>query len=172
MELKGKRFVILVDTQFNDHEYWYPYFRLREAGAEITAVAAKAGQTYSGKYGTPVKSDKTPADINVKDFAGIVIPGGYAPDHMRRDQGMVELVRAFDQQGKIIAAICHAGWMLVSAGVLKGRKVTSFFAIKDDLVNAGALWEDGEVVVDGNMVTSRTPDDLPAFMRAIIAAAR
>ena len=172
MELKEKRFVILVDTQFNDHEYWYPYFRLREAGAEITIVASKAGQTYSGKYGTPVKSDKTPADSNVKDFAGIIIPGGYAPDHMRRDQGMVELVRAFDQQGKIIAAICHAGWMLVSAGVLKGRKVTSFFAIKDDLVNAGALWEDGEVVVDGNMITSRTPDDLPAFMRAIIAAAR
>ena len=108
----------------------------------------------------------------MKDFAGIIIPGGYAPDHMRRDQGMVELVRAFDQQGKIIAAICHAGWMLVSAGVLKGRKVTSFFAIKDDLVNAGALWEDGEVVVDGNMITSRTPDDLSAFMRAIIAAAR
>ena len=172
MELKGKRFMILVNTQFNDHEYWYPYFRLRETETKITAIAAKADQTYSGKYGTPVKSDKTPVDINVKDFAGIVIPGGYAPDHMRRDQGMVELVRAFDQQGKIIAAICHAGWMLVSAGVLKGRKVTSFFAIKDDLVNAGALWEDGEVVVDGNMVTSRTPDDLPAFMRAIIAAAR
>lgn len=172
MELKGRRFVILVDTQFNDHEFWYPYFRLKEAGAEVVSVATKAGQTYAGKYGAPVKADRAPADINVADFAGIIIPGGYAPDHMRRDQNMVSLVRAFDQQGKVVAAICHAGWMLVSAGILKGRTVTSFFAIKDDLVNAGAKWRDHEVVVDGNMITSRAPDDLPAFMRTIIAACR
>jgi len=172
MELKGRQFVILVDTQFNDHEFWYPYFRLKEAGAEVVAVATKAGQTYAGKYGTPVKADRAPADINVADFAGIIIPGGYAPDHMRRDQNMVSLVRAFDQQGKVVASICHAGWMLVSAGILKGRTVTSFFAIKDDLVNAGAKWRDHEVVVDGTMITSRAPDDLPAFMRTIIAACR
>jgi protease I len=170
MELTGKRFVILVDMQFNDHEYWYPYYRLKEAGADVVSVAAKAGQTYTGKYGTTVKADRAPADINVGEYAGIVIPGGYAPDHMRRDQNMVSLVRAFDQQGKTVAAICHAGWMLVSAGILKGRTVTSFFAIKDDLVNAGAKWRDHEVVVDKNMITSRTPDDLPAFMRTIIAA--
>ena len=172
MELSGKRFVILVDTQFNDHEFWYPYFRLKEAGAEVTVVASAAGKTYEGKYGTPAKADKTPAEISVADYAGIIIPGGYAPDHMRRDQNMVSLVRAFDQQGKIVAAICHAGWMLVSAGILKGRTVTSFFAIKDDLVNAGATWRDNEVVTDRNMITSRTPDDLPAFMRTIIAACR
>jgi protease I len=172
MELTGKRFVILVDTQFNDHEFWYPYFRLKEAGAEVTVVAARAGQTFTGKYGTPVKADRAPAEINVAEFAGVIIPGGYAPDHMRRDQNMVSLVRAFDQQGKVVAAICHAGWMLVSAGVLKGRTVTSFFAIKDDLVNAGAKWRDHEVVVDRNMITSRTPDDLPAFMRTIIAACK
>ena len=172
MELTGKRFVILVDTQFNDHEFWYPYFRLKEAGAEVTVVAAKAGQKYIGKYGTDAKSDKAPAEINVADHAGLIIPGGYAPDHMRRDQNMVSLVRAFDQQEKIVAAICHAGWMLVSAGVLKGRTVTSFFAIKDDLVNAGAKWRDHEVVVDRNMITSRTPDDLPAFMRTIVAACK
>ncbi len=172
MELTGKRFVILVDTQFNDHEFWYPYFRLKEAGAEVTVVAARAGQTFTGKYGTPVKADSAPAEINVAEFAGVIIPGGYAPDHMRRDQNMVSLVRAFDQQGKVVAAICHAGWMLVSAGVLKGRTVTSFFAIKDDLVNAGAKWRDHEVVVDRNMITSRTPDDLPAFMRTIIAACK
>lgn len=170
MELTGKRFVILVDTQFNDHEYWYPYFRLKEAGADVVTVATKAGQTYTGKYGTPVKADRAPVDINVAEYAGIVIPGGYAPDHMRRDQNMVSLVRAFDQQGKTVAAICHAGWMLVSAGILKGRTVTSFFAIKDDLVNAGAKWRDHEVVVDRNLITSRTPDDLPAFMRTIVAA--
>jgi len=172
MELSGKRFVILVDTQFNDHEFWYPYFRLKEAGAEVTVVASAAGKTYEGKYGTPAKADKAPAEISVADYAGIIIPGGYAPDHMRRDQNMVSLVRAFDQQGKIVGAICHAGWMLVSAGILKGRTVTSFFAIKDDLVNAGATWRDNEVVTDRNMITSRTPDDLPAFMRTIIAAGK
>ncbi len=171
MELTGKRFVILVDTQFNDHEFWYPYYRLKEAGSDVVTVGTKAGQTYTGKYGTPVKADKAPAEINVSEYAGIIIPGGYAPDHMRRDQNMVSLVRAFDQQDKTVAAICHAGWMLVSAGILKGRTVTCFFAIKDDLVNAGAKWRDHEVVVDRNMITSRTPDDLPAFMRAIIAAA-
>ena len=172
MELTGKKFVLLVDTQFNDHEFWYPYFRLKEAGAVVVVVASKTGQTYEGKYGTPAKAEKTPVDINVAEFAGIIIPGGYAPDHMRRDQNMVSLVRAFDQQGKIVAAICHAGWMLVSAGILKGRTLTSFFAIKDDLVNAGAKWRDHEVVIDGNMITSRAPEDLPAFMRAIIAASR
>jgi len=172
MELTGKRFVILVDTQYNDHEFWYPFFRLKEAGAKVTVVAARAGQAYTGKYGIPVKSDKAPAEINVSDYAGVIIPGGYAPDHMRRDQNMVSLVRAFDSQGKIVAAICHAGWMLVSAGILKGRTVTSFFAIKDDLVNAGAKWRDHEIVIDGNMITSRTPDDLPVFMRTIVAAAR
>lgn len=172
MELTGKRFVLMVDTQFNDHEFWYPYFRLKEAGAEVVVVASAAGQTYLGKYGTPAKADKTPTDIAVSGFDGVIIPGGYAPDHMRRDQNMVSLVRAFDQHGKIVAAICHAGWMLVSAGVLKGRTVTSFFAIKDDLVNAGATWRDHDVVVDKNMITSRTPDDLPAFMRTIIATAK
>lgn len=172
MELTGKKFVLLVDTQFNDHEFWYPYFRLKEAGAAVVVVASKTGQAYEGKYGTPANAEKTPVDINVAEFAGIIIPGGYAPDHMRRDQNIVSLVRAFDQQGKIVAAICHAGWMLVSAGILKGRTVTSFFAIKDDLVNAGAKWRDHEVVIDGNMITSRAPEDLPAFMRSIIAAAK
>ena len=172
MELTGKKFVLLVETQFNDHEFWYPYFRLKEAGAEVVVVSGKAGQSFEGKYGTPAKSDKAPTDINVAEYAGIIVPGGYAPDHMRRDQNTVSLVRAFDQQGKIVAAICHAGWVLVSAGILKGRSVTSFFAIKDDHVNAGAKWRDHEVVVDKNLITSRTPDDLPAFMRAIIAACK
>ncbi len=172
MELTGKKFVLLVETQFNDHEFWYPYFRLKEAGAQVVVVSGKAGQSFEGKYGTPATSEKAPTDINVAEYAGIIVPGGYAPDHMRRDQNTVSLVRAFDQQGKIVAAICHAGWVLVSAGVLKDRAVTSFFAIKDDLVNAGAKWRDHEVVVDRNMITSRTPDDLPAFMRAIVAAAK
>ncbi len=172
MKLKGKRFVILVDTQFNDHEFWYPFYRLKEEGVEVVVVGTKSGQTYVGKFGTEFKAHKAPGEINVSDFEGIIIPGGYAPDHMRRDQNMVSLVRAFDQHEKIVTAICHAGWMLVSAGILKGRAVTSFFAIKDDLINAGAKWQDNEVVVDKNLITSRTPDDLPAFMRTIIAACK
>lgn len=171
MELNDKRFVLLVDTQYNDHEFWYPYFRLQEAGAQVVVVARRTGQTFTGKYGIPVTADATPEAINVQDFFGVIIPGGYAPDHMRRDQNLVSMVRAFNQQDKLVAAICHAGWVLVSAGILKGRTVTSFFAIKDDLINAGAIWRDAPVVVDGNLITSRMPDDLPAFMRAIITAA-
>ena len=170
MELTGKRFVILVDTQFNDHEFWYPFFRLKEAGAEVTVVAAAAGKTYEGKYGTPAKADKAPAEINVADHAGIIIPGGYAPDHMRRDQNMVSLVRAFDQQGKVVAAICHAGWMLVSAGILKGKKATSYKSIRDDMVLAGAEGVDEPVVISGKLVTSRTPSDLPDFGKALVEA--
>lgn len=170
MELSGKKYALLVDTQYNDHEFWYPYFRLREAGAEVVVVAARAGHTYAGKYGIPVTADVTPTDINVSEFAGVIIPGGYAPDHMRRNQSLVSMVRAFDQQTRTVAAICHAGWVLVSAGCLKGRTVTSFFAIKDDMTNAGATWQDQPVVIDRNLITSRTPDDLPQFMRAIIAA--
>jgi len=172
MELKGQSFVLLVDNQFNDHEFWYPYFRLKEAGAKVVVVGSKPDHTYTGKFGTQAKAGTPPGEINVEEFTGIIIPGGYAPDHMRRDQNMVSLVRAFDQQGKMVAAICHAGWMLVSAGILKGRIVTSFFAIKDDLVNAGAKWRDQEVVVDGNMITSRTPDDLPSFMRTIVSTCK
>lgn len=119
MKLKGKRFVILVDTQFNDHEFWYPFYRLKEEGVEVVVVGTKSGQTYVGKFGTEFKAHKAPGEINVSDFEGIIIPGGYAPDHMRRDQNMVSLVRAFDQHEKIVTAICHAGWMLVSAGILK-----------------------------------------------------
>lgn len=169
MERPLRQYVILVDTQFNDHEFWYPFYRLQEEGAQVVVVASQAGQSYTGKYGTHVVADKAPVDIAVHEYSGVIIPGGYAPDHMRRDQHMVSLVRAFDQQGKLVAAICHAGWVLVSAGILRGRTVTSFFAIKDDLVNAGATWRDHDVVVDKNLITSRTPDDLPAFMRAIIA---
>lgn len=172
MELSGKKYIVLVDAQYNDHEFWYPYFRLKEAGAEVVVVGSRIDHTYNGKYGIPVAADMTPTDISVSEYAGVIIPGGYAPDHMRRNQSLVSMVRAFDQQGKTVAAICHAGWVLVSAGVLKGRTVTSFFAIKDDMVNAGAIWQDKPVVIDRNMITSRTPDDLPDFMRAIIAAGK
>lgn len=170
MTLDEKRFVVLVDDQYEDQELWYPVQRLREAGAAVTIVGPEAGKTYRSKHGYPAKSDKAAGEVIADDFDGVIIPGGYAPDRMRRHEAMVALVRDAHQTGKIVAAICHAGWMLCSAGVLKGKEATSFSAIKDDMANAGAKWVNREVVQDGNLITSRTPDDLSAFLRTIIAA--
>ena len=169
MELDGKRVIILVEKIFNDQEFWYPYYRLKEAGADVVVVGSSI-QAYTGKAGTQVRSDASAEAISATDFDGVVIPGGYAPDHMRRNPEMVKLVTDLFETGKVVAAICHAGWMLASAEILEGRTVTSFSSIKDDLVHAGANYVDQEVVVDGKLITSRTPDDLPAFMRAIVEA--
>ena len=170
MELVGKKVAIPVESMFNTFEFWYPYYRLKEAGAAVTVVGSGSAETYTGKPGTEVKVDVNIEQVSAADFDGIVVPGGYAPDIMRRYPKMVQLVKDLFEDDKVVAAICHAGWMLASAKILTGKKVTSFFAIKDDLVHAGAEWVDEEVVVDGNLITSRTPDDLPAFMRAVIAA--
>jgi protease I len=134
----------------------------------VTLVGPEAGKTYGSKHGYPATTDRAAADVSAGEFDALVIPGGYAPDRMRRHPDMVQLVVDMVEADKPVAAICHGGWMLCSAGVLEGRRVTGFFAIKDDLINAGALWVDEEVVVDGNLITSRTPDDLPAFLRAIV----
>ena len=163
------RVAILVAEMYNEFEFWYPYYRLIEAGHEPVVVAAKSG-VYLSKAGLAAAATLSAGEARADDFAGLVIPGGYAPDHMRRDPAMVDLVRKVFAAGKPVAAICHAGWMLASAEVVQGRRVTSFFAIKDDLIHAGAKWEDAEVVVDGNLITSRQPDDLPAFMKAVLAA--
>jgi len=168
MELEGKKIVILVEEMFNDHEFWYPYYRLKEAGARVVVVGSGSARKYTGKAGTQAVPDVAADQISAAEFDGVVIPGGYAPDHMRRYPAMVKLVSDLFTARKVVAAICHAGWMLASAKVLPGRTVTSFFAIKDDLIHAGANWVDQEVVVDGNLITSRKPDDLPAFMRAFI----
>jgi protease I len=168
MELKGKRILVLVETFYNEFEFWYPYYRLKEAGAEVTVVGSGSAEVYQSKAGLPVHVDTTADAVVAADYDGIIIPGGYAPDHMRRYPAMVDLVRACADAGKLVAAICHAGWMLVSADIIRGRTVTSYFSIRDDLINAGGNWVDEAVVVDGHLVTSRTPDDLPAFMRAII----
>lgn len=170
MSLTEKKIFILVETLYNDLEFWYPYYRLKEAGADVIIVGPVADLVYKGKAGLPVKSDAAMDDVSATECDGLIIPGGYAPDHMRRHPQMVKLVRDCVASGKIVAAICHAGWMLASADILKDRTVTSFFAIKDDLVHAGANYVDQEVVIDGNIITSRTPEDLPAFMKAIIAA--
>jgi protease I len=169
MELIGKRVAILVDNIYQEMELWYPLYRLREAGVAVTTVGATAGQTYTSKLGYPCVADKSYDQVSADDFDGVIVPGGYAPDHMRRHARCIQLVADANSQGKLVGAICHAAWVLCSArGLLQGRTATSFFAIKDDLVNAGTNWIDAEVVVDGNLVTSRKPDDLPAFMRACL----
>jgi protease I len=166
--LKNKKIAILIEDMFNVFEFWYPYYRLKEEGAEIMVVGSGRTDVFVGKPGTECKADVRADDVTAADFDGLVIPGGYAPDMMRRHPAMVNLVKEMYQENKLVAAICHAGWMLASADILNGKKVTSFFAIKDDLIHAGADWVDQDVVVDGNLITSRTPDDLPVFMKAII----
>jgi protease I len=170
MELQGKKVAILVENTFNIFEFWYPYYRLKEAGAKVVVVGSGSAEVYTGKPATEVKADVSADQVSASDFDGMVIPGGYAPDIMRRYPKMVQLVKEMVEAGKVVAAVCHAGWMLASADILKGKTATSYFSIKDDMVHAGADWVDEEVVVDGNLITSRKPDDLPAFMRAIITA--
>ncbi|HXG04202.1 MAG TPA: type 1 glutamine amidotransferase domain-containing protein [Candidatus Binatia bacterium] len=170
MRLDGKRVAILAENLYQEMELWVPYYRLREEGADVKVVGANGARSYTSKHGYPVNVDVQAEQVRAVEFDAVIIPGGYAPDLMRRHPAMVALVREAVQQGRVVAAICHAGWMLCSAGVLKGRRATSFHSIKDDMVNAGADWRDAEVVVDGNLITSRKPDDLPAFCRAIVAA--
>ena len=169
MDLKGKHVAVLAEDLYEDLELWYPVYRFREAGAKVTIVGGGAAG-YASKHGYPVTPDAPADQVNAAEIDAVIIPGGYAPDRMRRHRAMVDLVRDAFARGKVVAAICHGGWMLVSADVLRGRKATGFFAIKDDLVNAGARYEDREVVRDGNLVTSRKPDDLPAFCRTILQA--
>lgn len=169
MKLAGKRVAVLAEQQYEDLELWYPVLRFREEGAEVDIVGA-GKDSYPSKHGYPAKTTTSIDKVRASDFAAVIIPGGYAPDHMRRHPAMVQLVKDAFQEGKIVAAICHGGWLLASAGILRGRKVTGFFAIRDDLVNAGGEYLDQEVVRDGNLITSRVPNDLPAFCRTIIAA--
>src|SRR6516162_9023485 len=172
MELQGKRAAVLVEQMYQELEVWYPVYRLREAGCEVTLVGPEAGVTYPSKLGYPAKSDKAARDIRADDFDILIIPGGYAPDHMRRSAPMIQLTSAMAEQGKVVAAICHGPWMLCSTQALKGRRATCFFSVKDDVINAGATYVDAEVVRDGNLITSRKPDDLPAFLTTIIQAVK
>jgi protease I len=166
--LASRRILTFVDDVYEDLELWYPKLRLVEAGALVTVAGPKATAKYAGKHGYPCTSDAAISDMQAGDFAGLVIPGGFAPDKLRRDPKVLALVREFAGSGKLVAAICHGGWIPISAGVYRGVRVTGSPGIKDDLINAGAIWEDAAVVVDRHFISSRKPDDLPDFCRAIL----
>jgi protease I len=163
------RIAMIADDLFEDLELRYPYDRLREAGHEVVLVGLEAGKRITGKRGREhVTVERAAADVRADDFDALVIPGGYSPDKLRTSRPAVAFTRAFFDQGKLVAAVCHAAWMLIEADVAEGRTVTSWPSIRTDLINAGARWVDREVVEDGNLVTSRRPDDLPAFAEAIL----
>jgi protease I len=172
MSLTGKTVVILVEDIYQDQEVWYPYFRLIEEGAKVLVAGTGKKKVYKSKHGYEIKATTDAAKIKASDVDGIFVPGGYAPDFLRRYDFVNKLVADVFKQGKLVASICHGQWVLCSADILKGKKATCFFAIKADVINAGANYVDQEVVVDGNLVTSRCPEDLPAFMREALKILR
>ncbi|MEP6574221.1 MAG: type 1 glutamine amidotransferase domain-containing protein [Gemmatimonadota bacterium] len=169
MSLSNKSVLLFAGPLYEDLELWYPKIRLEEEGIR-TVVAGTGEKTYQGKRGYPLTVDTSVDQIDANTFDGLVIPGGYAPDIMRRSERLLAITREIFTAGKPVAFICHAGWVPISAGIVRGKRGTSVRAIKDDLTNAGMIWEDSAVVVDGNLISSRTPADLPDFMRALIAA--
>ncbi len=168
LPLAGQRILMFVGDAYEDLELWYPRLRLIEAGAQVVVAGQRAAQSYAGKNGYPCISDAAIEKVRAADFHGVVIPGGFMPDKLRRDQQVLQLVRDFAESGKLVAAICHGGWIPISARVYRGVRVTGSPGIKDDLVNAGATWEDVSVVVDRHFVSSRKPEDLPDFCRGIL----
>lgn len=168
--LAGKKIALLVENLYEDLEFWYPYYRMKEEGADVIVVGTGSSDAYRGKNGLQAKPTTTADKVNASDFDAIIIPGGFAPDYMRRYPSILKLVKDMNDDGKVVAAICHAGWILVSAGIVKGRSMTCFGSIKQDVINAGANYVDEPVVKDRNLITSRFPADLPVFCREIIAA--
>jgi protease I len=159
---------MFVGEMYEDLEVWYPKLRMIEAGIDVVLAGPEANTSYRGKNGYPCTSDAAIGHIHAADFAGVIIPGGFMPDKLRRDAKVLELVREFSDTSKLIAAVCHGGWIPISAGVYRNVHVTGSLGIKDDLINAGAIWEDASVVVDRNFVSSRKPADLPDFCRGIL----
>jgi protease I len=170
MSLSGKRVALLIEDEYQVLEGWYPKLRLEEAGAQVSVIGSGTKKSYGSKEHYPMDVDAAAGEVTAADFDAIVVPGGFAPDNMRLHPEMIDLVRAIHQDGKLVAAICHGGWMLVSAGVLEGgRRVTGYQPIRHDVENAGGVWVDEPVVEDGNVITSRTPADLPAFGAALVS---
>ena len=168
MKLQSKKIIQIVSNDFEDLELWYPVLRLREEGATVHIVGKEAGEKYVGKYGVPIISDLAFTDIDPNEYDAILVPGGWSPDLLRRFDDVLDMVRTMNEQQKPIGQICHAGWVLISAKILQGKKVTSTPGIKDDMTNAGAIWLDEAVVVDGHLISSRRPPDLPDYMREFI----
>lgn len=169
MERKSqKKILLFIAEEYEDLELLYPRYRMMEEGFHVSVAGAKEKETYKGKKGYPWKSDLSFDSVNVRDFDALIIPGGYAPDKLRKIPKVLEIIRQFNEEKKLIAFICHAGWLPVSAKIIKGIKCTSYIAIKDDMVNAGANWVDEAVVVDHHFISSRDPEDLPKFCPAII----
>ena len=162
-----KTLLTFVDDIYEDLELWYPLLRLQEAGC-TTRIAAHEIRTYTGKHGYSATSDVLISDAASKDFCGLLIPGGFMPDKLRRDAKVLSLTREFFEQGKLVAFICHGGWIPISAKILKGKRVTGSLGIKDDLENAGGIWVNEPVVIDHNLVSSRTPKDLAPFAKAMV----
>lgn len=162
------RIAVLVEFNYEDLEIWYPLLRFREEGFETFTVGPEEGKIYQSKKGYPCKADRCIDNVKPEDLDVLIIPGGFAPDYWRRDKRFVDLVKFTYEQGKPVAAVCHGPWMLCSAKILNGKRATCFYSIKDDVTNAGAIYEDASVVVDGNLITSRTPNDLPDFCKAIL----
>jgi len=169
MSLKGKRIAILAEDTYEDLELWYPYYRLVEEGAEVKIIGPEAKE-YQSKHGYPAQADLSADKVKADEFDGVVVPGGFAPDRLRRYPAILSIVRGVFEKGGLVASICHGPWVLISANIMKGKQTTGVISLKDDLINAGAIYLDKEVVVDNNLITSRTPQDLPAFLQAIIAA--
>jgi protease I len=165
--MSQRRIAILVENDYQEMEVWVPLYRLREEGFETLLVGPRA-IAYASKHGYPAQAAAAASEVRADSFDGVVIPGGWAPDRLRQDAGVLKLVKEMDQSGKLVACICHGGWVLASAGVAKGRRLTCYTAIRDDMAHAGATVVDEEVVRDRNLVTSRKPDDLPAFCREML----
>jgi protease I len=170
MRLTGKRIAYLVEEGFEDLEFWVPLMRLREEGARVTVVSAGRQKYFVGKHCLEARVDANAEDLSADDFDGLVVPGGWAPDKLRRHESILNLVRDVYEQGKIVAAICHAGWVLISAGIVRGHRATGSVGIKDDLTNAGAEWVDVPAFRDGNLVWGRVVEDIPDFCRELVSA--
>lgn len=168
MDLKNARVAVLVENLYQELELWYPVLRLREEGVNVTVVGPSTGEVFASKIGYPATADVAVEDVSAEDFDAVIVPGGFSPEYLRRNRPFVDLVRETNAAGTTLAAICHAGWLLASADVVDGRRVTSVAPIKDDVIHAGGKWIDESVVEDGNLVTAQLPNDLPDFMAAVL----